>query len=485
MRFAAFIVSVLILLSDALRAEEPKPIEITIHPQAIETPPLKIRLFPAETELKEGDAVPILLRLPWEQMNWMNKVFPTLHEWEARPLDAPEWETSGGVLPRHFYSEMKRAAFRRDAVWEYPIGETQALHLILLPDVQGLRGFLNHGLSAKIRYDLSRGELDNAREGILIGLANGRHVAQTPFFINQLVALTIHRSMLDRTAELMSQPNSPNLYWALSALPELLELDRAASLEGSSFSVMFPAVNDLDRQREPAEWRKMAGQLVEVLEQLQEIPTRPKPKEDASIVDQFLDRLTAVNVIQRTTFVKHARAELPALLKVPAEKVAEMSDEEAAIRWYVHLRLARDQMAGIVLTLPPREAWPLLKRMQADRQAIREKMGGEGPDFLNPTNMYISAWSLQRKIASLRIIEAVRHHQVSAGELPRSLSEITDVPIPRDVLTDLDFEWRADGNTATLKAPPLPAGVLDPSPAGGRQYGLEYRLKVERGNVGN
>ena len=480
--FAPTICAVTVLLGSALRAEEPKPIEVTIYPQAIETPALKYRLFPAETELKAGNAVPILLRLPWEQQQWMDKIFPTLHEWNERPLDAPEWATSGGVLPQHLYSEMKRAAFRREAAWEYPIGETQALHLILLPDVQGLRGFLNHGLSAKIRYHLSRGELDIAREGILVGFANGKHVAQTPFFVNQLVALTIHRAMLERTTELISQTKSPNLYWSLSGLPELIELERAASLEGHSFAVMFPAVNDLDRQREPAEWRKMASQLVEVLEQLQEIPPRPKPKQDASIVDQFLDRLSAVNVIQRTTFVKHARAELPGLLKISEEKVAEMSDEEAAIRWYVHLRLSRDQKAAGVLSLPPREAWPLLKQMQADSQTMREKMGGKGPDFLNPAVVYASVWSLQRKIASLRIIEAVRHHQASHGELPRSLSEITDVSIPRDALTDLDFEWRVEGNTATLKAPPLPADVILPSSDAGRLHHLEYRLHVKREN---
>jgi hypothetical protein len=75
-----------------------------------------------------------LLRLPWEQTPWMTKVFPTLHEWEERPLDAPEWQTAGQVLPSHFYSEMRRAAFRREAGWEYPIGETQTPYMILLPD---------------------------------------------------------------------------------------------------------------------------------------------------------------------------------------------------------------------------------------------------------------------------------------------------------------------------------------------------------------
>ncbi len=68
--------------------ETPQPIELTLAAQEIETPVLKYQLLPAETELKPGNAVPILLRLPWEQSSWMNKVYPELREWVSRPLSA-------------------------------------------------------------------------------------------------------------------------------------------------------------------------------------------------------------------------------------------------------------------------------------------------------------------------------------------------------------------------------------------------------------
>ena len=138
---------VLFIFSGPLIADEPQSIDLTIHAQAIETPALKYRLFPAEGDLKPENAIPILLRLPWDKRQWMSQVFPTLHEWVSRPLDAEEWATSGGVISDGSYKEMKRAAFRRDATWEYPIGETSSPHLILLPDVQEMRGWLAHGLS--------------------------------------------------------------------------------------------------------------------------------------------------------------------------------------------------------------------------------------------------------------------------------------------------------------------------------------------------
>jgi len=234
MRTLAFIAA-LLFIAPTILAEDPAPPELVLYPQAIESPALKHRLYPAEADRKAGNAAPILLRLPWEQNVWMTKVAPTLHEWSDRPLTAPEWQGAGSVLPQTFYNEMKRAAYRREASWEYPIGE-QSAYQILLPDVQGLRTFLVHGLSVKIRYHLTKGELDQAREGILVGLANSQHVAETPFFINQLVSMVIQRTMLERTRELISQPDSPNLYWPLSTLPgSLAGLDRAANFEASLF----------------------------------------------------------------------------------------------------------------------------------------------------------------------------------------------------------------------------------------------------------
>ena len=60
---------------------------------------------------------------------------------------------------------------------------------------------------------------DATGQGVVIGIANSRHLAQAPFHIHQLVAATVHQSMLDRAAELMESPDSPNLFWALTALP--------------------------------------------------------------------------------------------------------------------------------------------------------------------------------------------------------------------------------------------------------------------------
>jgi hypothetical protein len=451
--------AVLLLLGSWSLAEESGSVELKVQARAVESPALKYRLLPPEIELQSGNAATILLRLPWEQTQWMSQVFPTLHEWESRPLDAAEWEKSNGVLLGMMYGEMKRAAFRREATWEYPIGESPTPYLILLPDVQGLRGFLGRGLSARIRYHLSRGELDLAREGIMVGLADGRHLARTPFFVNQLVALTIHRAMLDRTAELISQPNSPNLYWALSSLPDsLIALERAASLEGDVFAATFPAVKDLDRERDEKEWREMTQQLVELLRQLGETSGR-------SLISKLAER---------------GRAQL---IKEPGfsqEKLAAMSDDEVAARWYMAARVACDQHVAAILVLPPREAIPQLELHEKEFGPIRELLGAPAHDLFDPTKIYLSAWSLKRRIAALRTVEAIRHHLAKEnGVLPQTLDEIEELPVPLDPLTDKPFQWKVSGKVGLLESPPLPTSIR-PKLALDKSFAVKYRIGVRQ-----
>lgn len=488
-RFSCCFFAALLVVSWS-KADEPKAIELTIFPMAVETPLLKYRLYPLQHELKPGNAAPILLRLPWEQTPWMTKVYPTLHEWVERPLDDPQWLDWKDGLPTSFYEEMKRAAFRRDADWGYPLYETETPYSIRLPDVQGLRTFLGSGLASKARFHMSQGEVHQARETIMVGLADTRHLARTPFFVNQLVAAAIDQMLLNQTAELLAQPNSPNLYWALSHLPEnLVDIAGAASFEAAIFEMTLPAVHDLDRPRDQAEWQKMAMQLIELLEDSQEIPRLERPKPNAVGFERLFQQVQTLWAKNNITFLKTAREELPELMHVTPEKVVAMSDEEAGIRWYVIKRLARDQAMAAILKLPPREAWPRLADLQRDMQSMYEKTGANKQQFLSPTGVYLAAAALKRKVDALRVIEAVRDHLAShEGKLPVSLDEIKSLSIPVDPLTGNPFEWSVAGKAATLKAPSLaaalkavslPATLIDPEAAMGRNLQLEYRLTVK------
>lgn len=475
---------VLFVAAKAVQAADgPQAIEVVVRSRAIEEPVLKYRLFPAETQRKPGNAVPILLRLTWEQTTWMNEVYPKLRESAERPLDSPDWKTTSDILQPNFVREMERAAFRRDAYWEYPLNETQSPYAILLPDVQGLRGFLSYGLTANIRYHLSRGELEPARAAILIGLANSQHLAQTPFYVTQLVAAAIQQAMLDEVAEHISQPQSPNLYWALSTLPpSLLELDRTVSNEASMFTRTLPALEDLDRTRTREEWRQMAVQLATLLRELGEIAPEQLEPSQPSVLSQIKKAMALDDPSPLTIFVTSARGELPQLLQLSQEQVAAMGDDEAAVRWYALRKIRLDQRAGATVILPPREAWPQLVQLKDDIASFQKQTGAQSQHaaFFNPISIYVGTHAPQRKVAALRIIEAVRDHmERHDGRLPESLDEIDRVPIPLDPLTGEKFSWRVDGDTATLSGSPLPARVSADEGTSSSARTLEYRLRRE------
>ena len=61
---------------------------------------------------------------------------------------------------------------------------------------------------------------------------------------------------------------------------------------------------------------------------------------------------------------------------------------------------------------------------------------------------------LERQVAALRVIEAIRLYAAEHnGELPSSLEKITSVTVPLNPTTDRPFEYRLDGKTAKLTLP--------------------------------
>jgi hypothetical protein len=80
---------------------------------------------------------------------------------------------------------------------------------------------------------------------------------------------------------------------------------------------------------------------------------------------------------------------------------------------------------------------------------------------------------LDRKIAALRVIEALRlHAAANDGRLPDKLTDITLVPVPDDPGTGKPFGYERDQDTATLTSQ-IPGEKPEVS-------GLRYRLTVRK-----
>ena len=119
--------------------------------------------------------------------------------------------------------------------------------------------------------------------------------------------------------------------------------------------------------------------------------------------------------------------------------------------------------------LPYRQARPLAVAVEQ-----QQKPQVTGPlAILNELQPSVAACltaqvRLDRRIAAIRTIEAIRLHAAAHdGQLPESLDQITEVPIPDDPATGKPFEYHREGAAALLVAADV--GVRSPP---------SYRLTV-------
>lgn len=428
---------------------------LTVHPRAIERPLLKYRLFPAEYELKDGNAAPILLRLPWEQIPYFTNVVPTFGDYLELPLDDPRVLGSGNVFQQ--YGQLKRAAYMRTADWEYPIGEVP-LADILLPDVQGARAIVGRGLSVRIRHRIATGKLDEAREGILVGFALSRHYGRTPFLITQLVCAAIDSMMLDRIEELISQADCPNLYWSLTSLPRpFIDVHPATEIEQQMLAGTVPGLDRLDAMQTQEEWDAKALAIFNLFETE---GRNSQPVDD----NQRLSRVAGWARARRTEWAETHIARL-----------SEMSDSEVAVRWLLFLYQDYTQEISSIMVLEPRVAIPRLRKLERELSDAESTLGIPSLFVMkSPLQVYRNIRHIERRIDALRVVEAIRHYAAThEGRLPESLDQIDETPVPDDPFTGEPFHYELEDGAAMLWAEGISVD--------GKEVGaIHYRLVLQQ-----
>ena len=79
---------------------------------------------------------------------------------------------------------------------------------------------------------------------------------------------------------------------------------------------------------------------------------------------------------------------------------------------------------------------------------------------------------IDRNVAALQVIEAIRIYADKNGKFPESLDKINDVKLPKDPVTKKPFEYSSSGSEASLK------GTIPK--AGNPRDAIEYKLKLQK-----
>jgi hypothetical protein len=384
--------------------------------------------------------------------------------WRESPLDKFPIAEARPFVDR-WKIKLEQIAFgarRQTCTWNYTLDEQKEDALmILLPDAQVLRDW-SRLLALKARLEIAEKKYDEAIRTIETGLAVGRHLGDGPFLISTLVGVSCAYVMLAELDVLLAQPDAPNLYWALTALPRPLVSMRMAMENEQELGVwIVPEIADLDRPRDGAEWSALLARLHTRLRHL----AKTSVAVDGKVIDLGQDATLAQF---RTEYLPEARAYLQGrnrstegmtndqiLVLSIADRYRELRDD-----WYKFFYLSSPEVAPYY-TRPTRP----------------DMEGKKGPiaifAALLPTvvSVKIAETRADRKVAALRIVEALRMHAAGKeGGLPESLDEIKEVPIPTDPMTGQPFAYHLEGATAVLSAPP-------PQP---KQPGLTYRITLRK-----
>jgi hypothetical protein len=440
---------------------------LTLHPAAATPPALRYRLLPELIEQRPGNAADLykkaapLLKLTADDHK-------QLDEWEKLPPDRLPREGVRRLLAG--YQEalglIDQGARREYCDW----GLSERLRMsgaaALLPEIQPMRESARL-LALRARVEVAEGHFDRAAHTLGTGLALARHVGESATLLSYLVGNAIAGVMAAEVERFVQQPKAPNLYWPLTDLPRPL-LDMRKSFEGERVMAYgtFPGVAEVlaDRNAGPLSPEQVAqfSKMFFALEDRNPLRTRAA----------LAVRLQKKHEAAKRALVAAGR---------PRELVEKMPHVQVAL---LHSFAEYERLYEEALkwqTFPYAEAAPHL-RAAVERQKEELKKADDRPvfdlaSFLLPAlqKVFAARARTDRKFAALRCVEAVRLHAAArGGKLPPALSAIKEVPVPDDPITGKPFEYRVEGDRATLRGP-APDDLKQNT-----AFVLTYELTVQR-----
>ncbi len=392
------------------------------------------KLFPTQERIQRGNAVPIILRQNFEATQRLEALRQfSKTDYLTTQLELLDSAEVLKLTPIGF-GDLRRAAFRERAGWEYPIGEgTQSLAMVLLPDVQETRVYAK-AIAVRARVDIQAGKLNDAMDKILIGLGLSKHIGETPFQVCKLVQAANTRNFLDVIEELIQHPASENQYWHIAGIPSpFIDTKPALQLEAFIWQKSVLQLADLDAISSETQWVSLVQTIV-----------------------SYSDAMATGNIDKSVVFndwTRLARERLPAIWKDEDRPVKSMCDSEVWVRyWFLRTQKLTDEGMSWAL-LDFHQAIPKLIELKNRRE---QELADELPvkiAFEPPLNFILSAASLQQHIDLIRTIEAIRDWSAkNGGKLPKTLQEL-DLPAPVDCVVNKPFVYglSLDGRTASLQ----------------------------------
>jgi hypothetical protein len=443
--------SLVLLVVPEAAAQLPRPgepVRLTLSPAALPEPSLRYRLLPDRRDLMPGNAAAIYYRsLSMFAENRFGLLEFHSDEWEqwfTTPVqDLPRQQVRDKLgLTRSLLHEVEVASRYQRSDWE-PEGRLDGLSS-LPPDVSGLRRVALL-LGVRARLELAEGHTPEALASLQTGYALAHHLGTGPSLGHVAIGEVIAGLMNYQLEEVLRQPGAPNLSWSLSVLPRPFFDPRAAvEEEATRLERTWPWLKRLEGGP------LSAGQLAAVRQDLRKTLDQfhfPPPDTD-KLVDEAYPEARKALLAQELK--DEQVASMPPFQVVALAALREYRRAwDEYVKWF---RVPNFQSADGYREAGRhyREALARLDRLFFGGLVQDQEVGS--PSGLE--KVYLGRERLERQFAALRCVEAVRLYAAGHdGRLPEKLSDVAEVPVPPDPVTARPFDYRPNGDRATLSTP--------------------------------
>lgn len=459
-------------------------VNIVLHPAPAPTPALKYQLLPPLLDRRPGNAVVSYLKYPHENERLMSDrdFWDSLSKLEEMPLPELMKElennhkincynllTDDNSWQFKMIQELERGARCESCDWQLPIHDHD-FYSIILPELQAFRQ-ISHLFAVRARVQIANGQYDQAVRTLQTEYAMGRHAAQGPCFVQCMIG-QIFIAVTSRQVEtFIQQPDAPNLYWALSFLPQpILDCRQAYETELAAFDLSFKELRDLGKKDYTAkQWQDLLERTIAKLGRIQ-IYDAPRRINRSQILMWVIENYTKAKNFLVDEGMPPAEVEAMPVAKVillySTRAYAIVRDESFKYAMLPYPVAVEKMQCG---------GWSIKTGEWVERQG-RDALAGiiSFTDISFSPIIYakITEARAQRTIAALRVLEALRIYAAAHdGLLPEKLDNVKEVPIPLDPLRGKPFVYtRKDMTHAVLE-------LHDPITSSSLRYQIEMKSK--------
>ncbi len=456
----------------AAKAPEPVPKVIKLHPAGEPDPALRYRFWPAIDQRRQISPHPFLSRanllatqaLAQDRSN----EFPEFYDKVGNfPLDQVANEETRQFLQRYgttALDQLSEIDRLMDTTYDLQLENRSLTEMfdLLLPEVQESRQ-LARLLQVRIRVAIAEKRWDDAVDDLRVGFRLAEIVGDSaPLLINKLTGFAIAGMMLGVVEEAIQQPECPNLYWALAAIPSQRVFDLSDALEFEIGNIArILRVQNLNR---PGSFStEMArDQLVSVVQQIIKYAGSMGGNRGSDRGDDNDDAIARLLAGMYIVAMAEPSGELLIESKDWSAHAADLSAAQVVLL-ATQLRLLRT-----------RDDWTKWNLLPTDLNInTEEKFNLKHQDLRAAdvvtvlTGLLMPALNTARTASRRGIqqqhlwmtLEALRMHAAQSGELPISLDTLQPVPALPDAIAQKPFDYeRTSPTTATLTHAPRWSG---------------------------